>query len=111
MRLLSLFAICIVGFVGCGSDASKKVTEKELASKKLQAINNLADVMARDATVSEQFAALDEFRNTDFNAKTHPEDAQKILDVYDQRIKGKYKGDFAKGVDLALDAFRKTLQR
>ena len=111
MRSFVLFAICVAGIVGCGGDTPKTTSEKDLASKKLAAINHLADIMARDATVSEQFSALDEFTNADFNAKTHPDDAQKILDVYDQRIKGKYQGEFAKKVDTEVNLFRKTLQR
>ena len=111
MRWFTMLALCVIGLVGCGADQSKKTTEKELASKKLAAINNLADVLTRDTSGSEAFAALDEFRNTDFNAKTHPEDAQKILDVYDQRIKGKYQGEIAKQLDVEINLFRKTLQR
>jgi hypothetical protein len=55
-------------------------------------MKRLADEMAKDPNGAEALGALEEFRNTPFDPQKNPKQAEEIVQVYNQRIKGKYKG-------------------
>jgi len=81
-----------------------------LAQKRVEAMTRLADEMAKNPNSVESSVAFDEFGNLDFDPAAHPEEARTILEIYDTRIKGKYKGEFAQQVQGALELYRRRVK-
>lgn len=112
IRPAALVAVVGVFAIGCGGpQLPGPMPEKELGTKKLAAINRVADAFAKSTTNAEAFSALEDFRNTYFSPKAEPDIAKSILEVYDKRIKGKYKGDLPQQMDAAVNVLRDDLNR
>ena len=110
LATLSLGVALVVA--GCSSSPTSGTAAGELAAKKkLAAINKLSETMAKDPNSDETFIALEDFRNNYFDPKTGTEITKQILEVYDTKIKGRYKGQYAQEVDSAVSVFRSDLNR
>jgi hypothetical protein len=78
---------------GCGGGKENpRPSADEQANAKVAAIKRLADELAKDPNGAEARGALEEFRNTPFDAQKNPQQAEEIAQVYRERIQGKYKG-------------------
>ena len=77
---------------GCGGPPKPLPSADAQATAKLEALKRLADEMAKDSNGVEARGALEEFRNTPLDPKKTPQQADEIVQVYRQRIQGKYKG-------------------
>jgi hypothetical protein len=78
--------------LGCGSPPIPPPSADTQAAVKVEAIKRLADQMAKDPNGVEARGALEEFRNTPLDPQKNPQQADEIVQVYRQRIQGKYKG-------------------
>jgi hypothetical protein len=95
MRTRSL-GVCLVLFlIGCGSSTPPKLSVDEYVQKKIDAMTKIAEAAESANPDSAVKAALEKYRNIPFQAKTQPEAARKILEIYEQRVKGKLKGEVA----------------
>jgi hypothetical protein len=98
MKWLSSWVVLVVctGLLGvgsgCGGGQVTLRSDDDLANAKLNAIKRLADVMAKEPDGAEARGELENFRNTSFDVKKHPKQAEEIADIYRQRIQNKYKG-------------------
>lgn len=113
-RSMALSTTIVITLVlgGCNSKtAGPSAPVDEVAKRKLDAINRLAEALAKDPNSDQTFVALEDFRNNYFNPKTQPDIAKQILEVYDTKIKGKYKGQHAQEVDAAINVFRADMNR
>jgi hypothetical protein len=104
-------AFCVVllamaGILGCSGSKPAAKPDSVVAKQKLEAITKLADAMAKNPNGVDAIVAMDEFNNLAFEPKAQPETSQAILDVYDQRIKGKYRGEIAQQIQQAAETFR-----
>jgi hypothetical protein len=90
---------------GCGGQENRLPSPDEQANAKVNAIKRLADEMAKDANGAEARGALEEFRNTAFDAQKHPQQVDEIAQVYRQRIQGKYKGFVAQELQGEMGQF------
>lgn len=113
-RLMALSTTIVISLAlgGCNSKSGgPSAPVDEVANKKLAAINRLAEALAKDPDSDQTFVALEDFRNNYFDPKTQPEIAKQILEIYDTKIKGKYKGQHAQEVDAAINVFRADMKR
>src|SRR5215208_4040097 len=88
-----LLAFTILAAVGCGESPPAKADPNDLAKAKVEAMKNLAEVMARDPNGPDVFVALEGFRNVSVDPAKHPDVAREVLAIYKQEIEGKYKGE------------------
>jgi outer membrane murein-binding lipoprotein Lpp len=77
---------------GCSQKKPHLADPNQQANAKVNALNRLADEMAKDPQGAEARAALEDFRNTPLDLKTNAEQGEKIAEIYRQRIQGKYRG-------------------
>ena len=90
--VIALFVSILLSATGCGAKKPRLADPNEQANAKVNALNRLADVMAKDPEGAEARGALEEFRNTPLDLKTNAEQGEKIAEIYRQRIQGKYRG-------------------
>jgi hypothetical protein len=89
---------------GCGG--GKPVPNLDAAAKvKLEAIKALADEMAKDANGLGARGALENFRIAPLDAQKHPKEAQELVDIYQQRIQGKYQGPVAQELQAHMSQY------
>jgi hypothetical protein len=96
----------LAGVWGCSSGKPSVKPNSVVAKQKLEAITKLADAMAKNPSGVDAATAFDEFNNLSYDPKTQPEESQAILDVYDKRIKGKYRGEIAQQLQGSIESFR-----
>lgn len=90
---------------GCGGTQNTLPSPDEQATAKVNALKRLAEEMAKDPNGVEARGALEEFRNTPFDAQKNPQQAEEIVQVYRQRIQGKYKGFVAQELQAEMGQF------
>lgn len=93
--LRSLLLVGVLAVLGCGGSEPPLPSVEENVSRKVEAMTKLA---AAAEGPNQEFAvkgALEDYRDIPFQAKTQPEAAKKILEIYNTRVKGKLKGDIA----------------
>jgi hypothetical protein len=102
----SILILACYGFqllaAGCGSRREPPPKPEAQADAKVNAIKRLADAMAREPDGAEARGALEDFRNTPFDARKHPEHADEIVAVYRERIEGKYQGFVADEIRMEV---------
>lgn len=79
---------------GCGGNRVAPSLD-ETATEKVKAMKNLADELAKDPEGPGAQAALEQFRIMELDAAKHPKQAQELVEIYRQRIQGKYRGTVA----------------
>lgn len=112
LRSSAAIALCagLLGAVsGCG-EAKKDPPQSpdKMAAAKVKAMNLLADQMAKDPDGADARGALEEFRITPMDLAKYPNEANDIIEVYRQRIQGKYKGFVAQEIQNEMSAFQKS---
>jgi hypothetical protein len=100
LALIGLGPLVVVS--GCGGSGVQAVTADEQADKKVAAIKRLADEMAKSANGVEARGALEEFRNIPLDPQKNPKHADEIVQVYRQRIQGKYSGFVAAEIQMEM---------
>jgi hypothetical protein len=80
----------------------------EAAKAKVDAINRLADEMAKDPNGIDAKGALENFRITPMDAQKYPKEAQEVADIYRRRIQGKYKGPVAEDIQADMSQYLTT---
>ena len=96
---------------GCGGEAPRPPDPAEQANAKVEAIKRLADAMAKDANGAEARGALEDFRNTPFDAQKHPKQAEEIVEVYRLRIQGKHRGFVAQEIAAEVNPLQSRLKK
>jgi uncharacterized protein with von Willebrand factor type A (vWA) domain len=91
---------------GCSSKSVGTATNETLAKSKLATLEKLADLMDKNPTGAEAYAAFDEFRNTYFDAQAQPQEVNAILDLYAKRIRGKHKGQIAQELQAEINILK-----
>jgi hypothetical protein len=85
------FVLLLLTSSGCARPVPPPSADT-LADEKVATIKRLADAMAKEPNGPEAVGELDNFRNMPLDPRKNPKQAEEILDVYRQRIQGKYKG-------------------
>ncbi|CAN5449862.1 hypothetical protein BH11PLA2_BH11PLA2_28440 [soil metagenome] len=105
-QILAKLCLLTGSLVILGCSGSKKVepSEDESAKQKVEWMTKIADAVGQP---NEEFMvknALEKYRNIPFTVKSYPDAAQKILEIYNTRVKGKLKGEGATDVagDMAI---------
>ena len=98
VRCLGLLAVS----GGCGGPPNPVRTPESQADAKVNAIKRLADAMAQDPDGAEARGALEDFRNNPLDPRKNPDQAAEIVDVYRQRIQGKYRGFVAQEIEAEM---------
>jgi hypothetical protein len=88
--------------LGCGRESVRPPDPDQQANAKLEAMKRLADAMAQDANGAEARGALEDFRNVPLDAQKNPKQLEEIVEVYRQRIQGKYKGFVAQEIQREM---------
>jgi hypothetical protein len=104
----SVVSVACIGLLLAGSGCGQRNPQPspdEQATAKVNAINRLAAEMAKDPNGAEARGALEEFRNIPFDAQKSPQQAEEIVQVYRQRIQGKYKGFVAQELEAEMGQF------
>lgn len=104
-RLLVVF--CAV-MIGC-SPSGSSVTVEENVQRKIDAMTKIAEAAVGPNAEFAVLAAVEDFRNIPFQAKTQPEATKKILEIYNTRVKGKLKGDAAAQVAGEIKLLEKEM--
>jgi hypothetical protein len=111
MRTRDVFGGCLVLFLfGCGSSTPPKPSVDEYVQKKIDAMTKIAEAVDNPNQEFEVRNALRKFRDIPFQAKTQPEAAKKILDIYEARVKGNVRGDAAIEVAGEMDLIADQLK-
>lgn len=92
---------------GCRGRREPPPTPEQRADAKVRAIERLADAMAQDPDGPEARGALEDFRNTPLDARQNSQQAQAIVEVYRQRIEGKYQGFVAQELRMEMNSLLK----
>ena len=87
---------------GCSGEPPRLPDPDERASAKVDAIKRLADAMAQDPSGAEARGALEDFRNIPLDVQKNPKQAAEIVDLYRQRIQGKYRGFVAQEIQAEM---------
>ena len=82
-----------------------KLTYEE-AKQKVEVMRKLADGLANDPTGAAALGAYEEFVNISFEPKEHPAEAKEILDIYNKRIRGKFRGEAAAQLQLEMNRYQ-----
>src|SRR5205823_1043872 len=90
---------------GCGGTQNTRPSSDEQAAAKVNALKRLAEELAKDPNGVEARGALEEFRNTPFDPQKNPKQAEEIVQVYRERIQGKYKGFVAQELQGEMGQF------
>src|SRR5437660_6410481 len=89
MRIRDALSGCLILFlVGCGASEPAKPSVDEYVQKKIDAMTKIAEAVDHPNQEFEVRNALRKFRDIPFQAKTQPDAAKKILDIYEARVKG-----------------------
>jgi hypothetical protein len=96
--------------IGCGGQKAASVSAEEVANAKVEAIKRLADAMAKSPDGVEARGALEDYRVTSFDARSNPKQAEEILNIYRQRIQGKYRGEVAQEVQTEMASLQAALK-
>ena len=67
--------------------------------------------MAKDPNGTDAKFALEDFRNVVIDAQKCPKQAEEILEIYRQRIQGKYRGEVAQELQAELAPLQAALKR
>jgi hypothetical protein len=101
--LVVCFGLLIASY-GCGGQRDVPPTPAEQADAKVSAMKRLADAMAQAPDGPEARAALEDFRNTPLDFRKNPKQADEIVDVYRQRVQGKYSGFVAQEIQTEMSS-------
>lgn len=110
-RLLVGFVGLLVTISGCGEPAPPPPDIDALAKAKVEAFQKLADAMANDPNGFEARAALEEIYVTPLDARKNRAQAEEIMGIYRQRIKGKYQGEVAQAVQGEITGIENALKQ
>jgi hypothetical protein len=95
-----------VGFIilcmGCGPEPARPPAPDEQADAKVAAIKRLAHAMAQEANGAEARGALEDFRNIPLDDQKNPKQLHEIVEIYRQRIQGKYRGFVAQEIQREI---------
>jgi hypothetical protein len=94
----------LVVSLGCGGQREPPPSPESQADAKVRAMKQLADAMAQDPDGPEARGALENFRNTPLDPRKNPNQADEIVEVYRQRIQGKYKGFVAQEIGAEMQS-------
>jgi hypothetical protein len=95
---------------GCGGGTPRKNPEEE-ANKALEAIQRMADAVAKDPNGPDVRAAVEDFRSsaTAFDPHVQHKQAIEIRQIYRQQIQGKYRGDMAQQVQGLISGMERRI--
>jgi hypothetical protein len=106
-----VLCLCWIGAsAGCGDSQPPPPTVDQSAQAKVDAIKRLADSMAKDANGMDARAALEDFRNYTLDVGKNAKEGQEIVEVYQQRIKGKFQGEVAQEAQMEVAPIERALK-
>jgi hypothetical protein len=111
MRNIVLAVVLLGGLVGCTSQPKPEIPKADvLAAGQLKTMERLVELFAKNPNNPEIFEGIEELRNTAFRPKESPDLAKKILDLYKEKIAGKYKSEFANQLAIEMKQFENQLK-
>jgi gas vesicle protein len=102
------FCWCVAGGVvgvaaGCsGRPQADQSRLDAIVQEKVSLMRRLADEVAKNPNSVDVAGLVEEFVNTPFDPQTHPAEAAEILKTYNERVKGKVRGDAAAQLQSAM---------
>ena len=97
--------------LGCGEAGPPPVDENAEAKAKVEAFKNLADAMAKEPNGLDARSALEDIRNRPLDVSKNRKEAEEIVQIYQQRIKGRYKGEVAQEVHIEANGIESVLKQ
>jgi hypothetical protein len=88
---------------GCSGQKVNQVRVDEVAQEKVSLMRRLADEVAKNPSSVDVAGLVEEFMNTPFDPQAHPAEAAEILKIYNERVKGKIRGDAAVHIQAAVN--------
>lgn len=108
----SIPAVVILLLVSSGCGPKLQVPDlDDQANAKVSTIKRLADEMAKDADGPGARAAMEDLRNIFLDPQKHPKQATELVEVYRQRIQGKYRGSVAQEIQTEMVPFLAASKR
>jgi len=95
----SLVLLLVISLVGCGGKQALSPNVDEDVQRKVDFMTKIAEGTESANPEFAAMAALEKYRGIPFQAKSQPEAARKILEIYNARVKGKLRGEA--GVQVA----------
>jgi hypothetical protein len=95
----------LLAVTGCGGPQKPLPDPDAQANAKVAALKRLADEMAKDPNGLEARGTLEDFRNAPLDPRVNPQQAEELVQVYRQRIQGKYKGVVAQELQGEMGQF------
>jgi hypothetical protein len=96
--------------IGCGDPPAPPVDVDAQAKAKVEAMKQVADAMAKDPNGLDARAALENYRLQIIDVKKNPKEAEELVQVFRQRIKGKYSGEVAQEISMDAQAIESALK-
>jgi hypothetical protein len=107
----SIGALLLSAFLGCGDAAPPPVDVNAEAKAKVEAFKNLADAMAKEPNGLDARSALEEIRNRPLDVTKNREEAEEIVKIYRERIRGKYQGEVPQEVQIEVSGIESQLKQ
>jgi hypothetical protein len=80
-----------------------KARVDQVAQEKVDLIKRLADEVAKNPNSVDVAGLVEEFMNTPFEPQAHPAEAAEIVKIYNERVKGKVRGEAAANLQTAMN--------
>jgi hypothetical protein len=103
--------LALVVAIGCGGSPPPLVSEATHAEKKVEAFRALADSMAKEPNGMDAKVALENFRNHPLDVTKNKAEADEIVKIYHDRIKGKAQGEVAQEVQMEMAPIEMALKK
>ena len=98
--------------LGCGDAEPPPAIDPDAQAKaKVETFKKVADAISKDPNGMEVKAALEEFRNQGLDPNANRTEAEAIVQIYRQRIKGKYQGEVAQELQAELAPLENAVKR
>jgi hypothetical protein len=96
--------------IGCSSGRPKIAQSRidEIAQEKVDIIKRMADELAKDPSGRSAAGLVEEFMMTPLDPQKHPAQAEEILKIYNERVKGKLKGEAGAQMHGAINAMQSS---
>jgi hypothetical protein len=110
---MACFALA-VGLAGCSRSDNRPsgptVSKAAIAKQKVDNMSRLADAAAADPAGVAVLGLVEEMRNQPLDATECPDEAAQFVSIYNERVKGKLRGEIAQEVAAMVSLLERQLK-
>jgi hypothetical protein len=107
-RFYLTLAAILIATAGCsGRPKADQAKVDAIAQEKVDLMRRLADEVAKNPGGVGAAGLVEEFINTPFDPEAYPTQAAEIVKVYNERVKGKLRGEAAGQIQAAMAQIQK----